>query len=174
MSKRYPIVSDDYITAICKARKKLRGVIYAKKLAPLMLRLVWNSATTFDVITRTGGPFGTMRLEAEQNHDANTGLTDVVQCLELAGVVAVEITGGPEIPFHPGREDKPEPPPEGRLPACTKGADHLREVFGRMGFSDKDIVALSGGHTLGQCYVYHSGYHGSWTGTPDIFDKSYF
>lgn len=28
------------------------------------------------------------------------------------------------------------------------GADHLREVFGRMGLSDKDIVALSGGHTL--------------------------
>lgn len=23
--------------------------------------------------------------------------------LKLAGVVAVEITGGPEIPFHPGR-----------------------------------------------------------------------
>jgi hypothetical protein len=24
--------------------------------------------------------------------------------LQLAGVVAVEVTGGPEIPFHPGRE----------------------------------------------------------------------
>lgn len=23
---------------------------------------------------------------------------------QLAGVVAVEVTGGPEIPFHPGRE----------------------------------------------------------------------
>ncbi|KAF4391922.1 hypothetical protein G4B88_007497 [Cannabis sativa] len=188
MSKRYPVVSDDYITAICKARKKLRGVIYAKKLAPLMLRLAWNSAATFDVITRTGGPFGTMRLEAEQNHDANTGLTDAVQCLEvikrqfpvisyadlyqLAGVVAVEITGGPEIPFHPGREFGMVV--LNALLVFVLGADHLREVFGRMGFSDKDIVALSGGHTLGQCYVYHSGYDGSWTGTPDIFDKSYF
>lgn len=28
------------------------------------------------------------------------------------------------------------------------GASHLREVFYRMGLSDKDIVALSGGHTL--------------------------
>lgn len=27
-------------------------------------------------------------------------------------------------------------------------AAHLRAVFYRMGFSDKDIVALSGGHTL--------------------------
>ncbi|KAK9985438.1 hypothetical protein SO802_030389 [Lithocarpus litseifolius] len=40
---------------------------------------------------------------------------------ELAGVVAVEITGGPEIPFHPGRPDKTELPPEGRLPNATKG-----------------------------------------------------
>lgn len=28
------------------------------------------------------------------------------------------------------------------------GSDHLREVFGHMGLGDKDIVALSGGHTL--------------------------
>lgn len=28
------------------------------------------------------------------------------------------------------------------------GAAHLREVFYRMGLGDKDIVALSGGHTL--------------------------
>lgn len=28
------------------------------------------------------------------------------------------------------------------------GSDHLRDVFGHMGLSDKDIVALSGGHTL--------------------------
>lgn len=31
----------------------------------------------------------------------------------------------------------------------TAGSDHLRDVFGtHMGLSDKDIVALSGGHTL--------------------------
>lgn len=24
--------------------------------------------------------------------------------MQLAGVVAVEVTGGPEIPFHPGRQ----------------------------------------------------------------------
>lgn len=31
---------------------------------------------------------------------------------------------------------------------CNIGVDHLRDVFGHMGLSDKDIVALSGGHTL--------------------------
>lgn len=29
-----------------------------------------------------------------------------------------------------------------------KGADHLRLIFQRMGLSDRDVVALSGGHTL--------------------------
>lgn len=28
------------------------------------------------------------------------------------------------------------------------GVQHLRDIFYRMGLSDKDIVALSGGHTL--------------------------
>ena len=28
------------------------------------------------------------------------------------------------------------------------GSPHLRDIFYRMGLSDKDIVALSGGHTL--------------------------
>lgn len=28
------------------------------------------------------------------------------------------------------------------------GSDHLRDVFGHMGLSDKDIVVLSGAHTL--------------------------
>ncbi|CAL9221837.1 unnamed protein product [Arabidopsis halleri] len=99
----------------------------------------WHSAGTFDCQSRTGGPFGTMRFDVEQ----------ALRLLDpLAGVVAVEVTGGPEIPFNPGREDKPQPPPEGRLPDATKGFDHLRDVFAKqMGFSDKEIVALSGAHT---------------------------
>ena len=28
------------------------------------------------------------------------------------------------------------------------GSDHLRAVFGHMGLGDKEIVALSGAHTL--------------------------
>lgn len=34
-------------------------------------------------------------------------------------------------------------------PVCLSvDFQHLRDVFYRMGLSDKDIVALSGGHTL--------------------------
>jgi hypothetical protein len=31
---------------------------------------------------------------------------------------------------------------------CDVGAPHLKDIFYRMGLSDKEIVALSGAHTL--------------------------
>ncbi|KAI3450502.1 hypothetical protein Pfo_007167 [Paulownia fortunei] len=191
MVKNYPTVSEEYLKAIEKCKRKLRGFIAEKKCAPLMLRLAWHSAGTFDKCSKTGGPFGTMRFKAEQGHAANNGIDIAIRLLEpikeqfpilsygdffqLAGVVAVEITGGPEVPFHPGRPDKEEPPLEGRLPDATKGSDHLRDVFVKqMGLSDQDIVALSGGHTLGRCHKERSGFEGPWTANPLIFDNSYF
>lgn len=187
----YPKVSEEYALAVQKCKRKLRGFIAEKHCAPLMLRIAWHSAGTYDVKSNTGGPFGTMRHKAELSHGANNGLDIAVNLLQpikdqfpilsygdfyqLAGVVAVEVTGGPEIPFHPGRQDKDEPPMEGRLPDATKGCDHLRKVFGeQMGLSDKDIVALSGGHTLGKCHKERSGFEGPWTRNPLIFDNSYF
>jgi hypothetical protein len=65
-------------------------------------------------------------------------------------------------------------PANGRLPDASKGADHLREVFGRMGFNDQEIVALSGAHTLGRCHLVRSGYDGPWTRHPLKFDNQYF
>ncbi|XP_019159747.1 PREDICTED: L-ascorbate peroxidase, cytosolic-like isoform X2 [Ipomoea nil] len=192
MGKFYPTVSEEYTKAIDKLKRKLRGLIAEKNCAPLMLRLAWHSAGTYDVSTKTGGPFGTMRLKAEQAHGANNGLDIAVRLLEpfkeqfpivsyadlyqLAGVVAVEVSGGPDVPFHPGREDKTEPPVEGRFcDATMQGNDHLRDVFVKqMGLSKEDIVALSGGHTLGRCHKEPSGFEGPWTTNPLIFDNSYF
>ena len=37
-------------------------------------------------------------------------------------------------------------------------AHHLRNVFHRMGFTDQEIVALSGAHTLGRAYPNRSGF----------------
>nr|DAD41650.1 TPA_asm: hypothetical protein HUJ06_015973 [Nelumbo nucifera] len=94
--------------------------------------------------------------------------------LQLAGVVAVEVTGGPTIDFVPGRKDSNISPKEGRLPDAKQGVKHLRDVFYRMGLSDKDIVALSGGHTLGRAHPERSGFDGPWTKEPLKFDNSYF
>ncbi|KAG5553775.1 hypothetical protein RHGRI_011604 [Rhododendron griersonianum] len=94
---------------------------------------------------------------------------------KLAGVVSVEVTGGPEILFHPGRPDKSEVPPNGRLPDGRRGEpSHLRDVFHRMGLSDKEIVILSGAHTLGRAHRERTGFEGPWTNDPLIFDNNYF
>lgn len=42
----------------------------------------WHSAGTYDVKTKTGGPFGTMRQKLEQSHAANNGLDIAVRLLE--------------------------------------------------------------------------------------------
>ena len=68
--------------------------------------------------------------------------------------------------------------------------DHLRNVFYRMGFTDQEIVALSGAHTLGRAKKTRSGFGqdvtkytkngpgkpggSSWTPEWLKFDNSYF
>jgi Peroxidase/Ankyrin repeats (3 copies) len=95
----------------------------------------------------------------------------------MAGTQAIKLMGGPDIPFACGRTDAKDAsacPAIGRLPDATQGADHLRAVFGRMGFDDKDIVALSGAHTVGSCHRLRSGFDGPWTTNPLQFDNEYF
>lgn len=43
-----------------------------------------------------------------------------------------------------------------------------------MGFNDKEIVVLSGAHTLGHCNKSRSGFEGPWTKNPNKFDNFYF
>lgn len=179
-----------YLKEIEKARRDLRALISSKSCAPIMLRLAWHDAGTYDAKTMTGGPNGSIRHEQEHTHKANKGLKFAIDLCDgvkakhprityadlyqLAGVVAVEITGGPAIDFAPGREDSSESPEEGRLPDATQGVSHLRDIFYRMGLSDKDIVALSGGHTLGRAHRERSDFEGPWTKEPLKFDNSYF
>ena len=100
----------------------------------------------------------------------------------LAGAESVEAMGGPEVPWRAGRVDAMTPDavtPDGRLPEADAGrpeatAASLRQVFGRMGFDDREIVALSGAHALGRCHAENSGYVGPWQGAPTIFSNVYF
>ena len=55
------------------------------------------------------------------------------------------------------------PPPTPPLSSPLLRAEHLREIFYRMGFSDDEIVALAGAHTLGRCHTDRSGWDGPWT-----------
>ena len=102
----------------------------------------------------------------------------------LSGVTAIKAMGGPTIGWSSGRVDLDESyvTPDGRLPAADSGppladpsdADHLRSIFYRMGFDDREIVALSGAHALGRCHEDASGYSGPWTFTPTTFNNGYF
>merc|ERR1719231_593195 len=96
----------------------------------------------------------------------------------FGGKVAVEHMSGPTIDWAPGRTDLAEsevaPTPDGRLPDGALGAEHLRDIFYRMGFDDREIVALSGAHCLGFCHTDRSGFSGPWTHSPFEFNNQYF
>lgn len=161
---------------------------------PVLVRLAWHASGTYDRNSGTGGSNGaTMRFSPECEHGANAGLAVARKLLDpikskfpwistadlwtLAGGVAIEEMGGPEIKWRPGREDKPDGShctPDGRLPDASQGAAHVREVFGRMGFNDQEMVALIGAHTLGRCHTDRSGYKGPWTNAPITFSNLYF
>lgn len=174
----------------------IRSAIINKKVnaCPMAVRLAWHSAGTFDKSDSSGGSNGAgMRFEPESTDGANAGLgimrnllTPVVQANPdisqsdiwvAAGAAAIEMSGGPKCPIAFCRKDAPDNsscPPNGRLPDAALGAQHLRDVFYRMGFNDQEIVILSGAHTLGSCHLSRSGFDGPWTSQPLVFDNEYF
>jgi len=115
----------------------------------------------------------------------------------LASYVALETTCGPRIKFTGGRMDAAEEKAvtPGRLPEAEHGlaagmevdedgrlkgwenvAAHVRQVFGRMGFKDREAVALlCGGHVYGRCHPQEtaSGYAGAWVENPTMFSNEY-
>ena len=80
------------------------------------------------------------------NRDADLSYADLYT---FAGVVAIEALKGPKIAWRAGRKDSfdvKDVTPDGRLPDADKGdslstAKGLQDVFGRMGFNDREIVS---------------------------------
>nr|CAB3487088.1 unnamed protein product [Digitaria exilis] len=197
------------------AREDIRELLRTTYCHPIMVRLGWHDAGTYDKNIeewpQRGGANGSLRFDVELKHGANAGLINALKLIQpikdkypsitsadlfqLASATAIEEAGGPKIPMKYGRVDVTGPeqcPPEGKLPDAgpSSPADHLREVFYRMGLDDKDIVVLSGAHTLGRSRPERSGWgkpetkytkNGpgapggqSWTAEWLKFDNSYF
>ncbi|KAL2808858.1 heme peroxidase [Aspergillus granulosus] len=160
---------------------------------PVLVRLAWHASGTYDKETGTGGSNGaTMRFAPESDHGANAGLKIARDFLEpikaqfpwitysdlwtLAGSCAIQELGGPVIPWRPGRQDRDVAActPDGRLPDASKSHDHIREIFGRMGFNDQEMVALCGAHALGRAHTDRSGFEGPWDFSPTVFTNEFF
>nr|KAJ0190160.1 hypothetical protein LSAT_V11C800420210 [Lactuca sativa] len=115
-----PVVDAVYGAEIRKARRDLHHLISSKSCAPIMLRLAFHDAATYCKETQTGGPNGSIRKPEEFEQSVNKGLKTAIDFCEqiklkhpmisyadiyqLAGVVAVEVAGGPTIEFIPGRK----------------------------------------------------------------------
>ncbi|KAH0852597.1 hypothetical protein HID58_093882 [Brassica napus] len=128
-------VDAEYLKEIEKTRRDLRALISSRKLwLPLcsvsphgMTRehmmpqrkvevpMVQRRAKTAPItkVSRKRSP-SARKVKAKHSH-------------ELAGVVAVEVTGGPAIHFTPGRKDA-ESADDGDLPDPNQGASHLRTL----------------------------------------------
>lgn len=163
-------------------------------LGPFMVRLAWHCSGSYNKSDGTGGSNGaTMRFSPEAAHDGNAGLNEMRDHLEpikaahpdltyadlytFAGKVAIETMGGPTIQWKAGRSDFASGEgvtPDGRLPDAAQGAVHLRNIFGDYGFDDKEIVALSGAHSMGFCHDDRSGFVGPWTDEPYAFTNKFY
>lgn len=178
-----------------KLQSSIADLVREKKCGPILVRLSWHDAGTFDRNKKTGGPRACMRFagSGESTYAANAGLHIAQELLSdiahkftnvsasdlwaFAALVAIQTMGGPKIPFRYGRADAKscsESVEDGRLPDATKGAAHIREIFYRMGMNDEEIVALSGAHTVGRCHGDRSGFVGAWTADPMSFDNAFF
>lgn len=124
------------------AKAEIETLIKERSCAPILLRLGWHDAGTYDDKIgvdnwpKCGGANGSIRFYPEINHGANGGLPTALALLEdikakydqigyadllqLAAATAVEVCGGPKIPMRYGRTDASTPEmchPEGNLPA---------------------------------------------------------
>ena len=191
-----------YRAELLRCREAIRAFILEENCGPILVRLAWHDSGTFDASVTSwptcGGANGSIRFEQELKHGANAGLAKGIAFLrefteahptlswadiiQLASATAIECMGGPKIPVKYGRLDADRCPAEGNLPDAKPpfgtghptAAAHLRAIFYRMGFDDREIVALSGAHTLGRCHKTRSGFDGPWTHDPLKWDNSYF
>lgn len=134
-----------------------------------------------------GGAIGSIRTDHEINAGPNAGLKKALtvylkpikdqvpdvswaDLIQMGSAVGIEMMGGPKIPIKYGRVDgipsdlAPPPfglpaakPPFGGVKNDQDPAEHLRYVFYKYGMDDKDIVALSGAHTVGRAFKDRSG-----------------
>ena len=161
----------------------LRTLIAKDSCGPLLLRLAFQDACAFSAaLYPNGGPNAALRFTdgGEGCFTANAGLAaNAVPLLEPLKVkyplisradlyvhaanVALEAMGGPKVHTRFGRRDAVTyadgaDSPVGRMLDETalgeeNRAAYLRRVFADKGIGDRELVALQGRHTVGECLL---------------------
>ena len=65
-------------------------------------------------------------------------------------------------------------PEDGLIPRQTMRLTELKEAYERQGFTDEEMVALMGVHTIQMARSEVEGFEGRWTKNPLVFDNSYY
>lgn len=77
-----PEVNKDYLDAVAGAKKEVETLLEQTKCVPLLLRLAYHDAMTYDSNTKTGGANGSIRVQRELDHAGNESLSSAVELLE--------------------------------------------------------------------------------------------
>ncbi|XP_060194448.1 L-ascorbate peroxidase 3-like [Lycium barbarum] len=174
-----PQVDNEYWDEIAKARVELQNLISKENYSAWdLLRLAYASQFSIANFHHAYAGTSTSTDAKPKTQSANNNIKTAIAIIkdnhrtitypdlyQLAGVVALEMLGGPKIEFVPGRKDSPISPDERYLP---DGSQDLRDVFHKVGISDnRHIVALSGGLKMARRA-------GPRTDKTFKFDNSYF
>lgn len=118
--------------ALIQCFREMAALIHSKDCHPILLRLAWSDAGSYDqsikVWPQCGGTNGSVRFDREIAHTSNAGLSKALQYLrplhkayhayiswadliQMAGALAVELSGGPSMQDKMlyGRKDAPIP-----------------------------------------------------------------
>lgn len=160
MKEEHRPVSDILIDSLSK--------MMSPEDAPKFLRLAFHDAGNFNADTGEGGMNGSIRFELDR--EENIALKPYFEKLEavrvelkeraisitysdiiaFAGAVAINKTGGPKIKLNLGRKDSDQAGSRMHVLSSEVTLRDLLEQFSKMGLSAKDLVVLSGAHTLGK------------------------
>ena len=77
-----PEVDKSYLAAVEGAKKDVETLLEQKKCVPLLLRLAYHDALTYDGTTKTGGANGSIRTQRELDHPGNESLASALELLE--------------------------------------------------------------------------------------------
>ncbi|KIZ04422.1 hypothetical protein MNEG_3533 [Monoraphidium neglectum] len=163
--------------------KAIDSVVNVGK-APLMLRLAYHDAGTFSKKAGDGGLNASIQFELDRPENFGLkrgwrlveqakaslkgtpadGLVSNADLIAWAGARAVAVTGGPRVPLTIGRADARAADPPGRMASERSGPQALIDNFADKGFGVRELVALSGAHTIG----------GKGFGDAATFDNAYY